>query len=76
MAFAKMMATMPGRAVRAIAGIALILVGLLVIGGTAGIIVAVIGVAPLYAGLTNICLIAPIIGAPLSGVKALASNGK
>lgn len=70
MSFAKFMATTPGRLARIIAGLALIAVGLFVMEGTAGLIVAVIGIAPVAAGVFNVCLIAPIIGAPFSGRAA------
>jgi hypothetical protein len=71
MKLAKFMAGTTGRLVRIIAGIVLILVGLLVVGDTAGIIIAVIGVLPILAGVLNVCLIAPLIGAPFSGKEAL-----
>jgi hypothetical protein len=70
MSFAKFMAGTAGRLVRIIAGVVLIALGLFVIEDTAGLIVAVIGVAPLLAGILNVCLIAPILGAPLSGKTA------
>lgn len=73
MAFAKMMAGMGGRLVRIIAGIVLVLVGLLVLEGTGGLILAVVGVLPILAGVFNVCLIAPILGAPFSGKTALNS---
>jgi hypothetical protein len=74
MAFAKFMAGPVGRAARIILGVALIVVGLASVGGTGGIILAVIGVVPILAGGLNFCLIAPIIGAPFSGRKALESR--
>lgn len=70
MAFAKFMASPLGRIIRIVAGVALIALGLLNIGGTTGAILAVVGVAPILAGLFNVCLIAPIIGAPFSGSEA------
>jgi hypothetical protein len=70
MEFAAFMATGIGRVVRIVAGLALILVGLLVVGGTVGWIITIVGVAPLLAGLMNVCLIAPLIGAPFSGQDA------
>ncbi len=73
MAFAKMMAGMGGRLVRIIAGVALVLIGLLVLEGTGGLILAVVGVLPILAGVFNVCLIAPILGAPFSGKTALDS---
>lgn len=67
MAFAQFMATPMGRGIRVVAGIVLIALGLLVVEGTGGIILAVIGLMPILAGALNICLIAPLIGAPFSG---------
>lgn len=67
MAFAQFMATPLGRGIRVVAGIVLIALGLLVVEGTGGIILAVIGLMPILAGALNICLIAPLIGAPFSG---------
>ena len=72
MAFAKIMATLTGRGVRIVAGIALILAGLFAVGGTAGIVLAVVGLAPLFAGLFNVCLIAPVLGAPFNGRMAIS----
>ena len=73
MLIAKLAATATGRLARIIAGIVLIALGLFVIGGTVGIVVAVIGVAPILAGVFNVCLIAPILRAPFSGRVASSS---
>lgn len=67
MAFAQFMATPMGRGIRVVAGIVLIALGLLVVEGTGGIILAVIGILPIFAGAANVCLVAPLIGAPFSG---------
>ena len=67
MGFVNFMASTAGRIVRVVAGIALIVVGLLVVKDTAGIVVAVIGVVPLAAGLFDFCVFAPLFGAPFSG---------
>ncbi|MBN1563331.1 MAG: DUF2892 domain-containing protein [Anaerolineae bacterium] len=61
------LASTNGRIVRSVAGLVLILVGLLVIGGTAGVIVALIGVAPLAAGVFDVCLFAPLFGLAFKG---------
>lgn len=74
MQFARFMAGMPGRAVRAVAGLLIIALGLFVLEGALGIVVAVIGLAPLAAGVFNFCLIAPIIGAPFRGQDALSQQ--
>jgi hypothetical protein len=67
--FIKFMASPTGRVTRIVAGIALVLWGLMGIGGATGIVVAVIGLVPLLAGLFDFCVFAPLFGAPLSGSK-------
>jgi hypothetical protein len=69
-AFAAFMAGPIGRLARIALGVVLILIGLLAIGGAAGWVVAVIGLAPLAAGVFNFCLIAPLIHAPFWGRDA------
>ncbi len=76
MAFAKFMASPAGRGVRILAGVLLIAWGLGLFGAidqTTGIIIAVVGLVPLLAGVFNVCMIAPILGAPFSGSKVLKS---
>jgi hypothetical protein len=70
--FVKFMASTTGRIVRIVAGLALIAWGLLGLGGTTGVIVAVVGLVPLAAGLFDFCLFAPLFGNPLSGPKIRA----
>jgi len=72
--FCTFMASVAGRIIRAVAGIALIAWGVLGLGGTTGIIVAVIGVVPLAAGLFDFCVFAPLFGCPLSGPKIRAGK--
>lgn len=67
MSVARFMATGIGRALRIILGVVLIAVGLLAVGGTAGWIIALVGLIPIAAGAFNFCIIAPLIGAPLRG---------
>jgi hypothetical protein len=61
------LASSTGRLVRAIAGIALILLGVLVVQGAAGWIIAAIGMVPLAAGAFDVCVFAPLAGLPFSG---------
>jgi hypothetical protein len=61
------MASSAGRLARVLAGIALILVGVLAIGGTAGWVVAAIGLVPLAAGALDVCVFAPLAGYPFNG---------
>ncbi len=65
--FVKFMASKTGRIIRILAGIALVAWGLLGLGGTAGIVVAVIGLVPLLAGLFDVCVFAPLFGNPFKG---------
>ncbi len=73
--FVTFMASPAGRLARVIAGATLIAWGLLGIRGTAGTVVAVVGVVPLLAGLFDVCLFAALFGLPLSGAKLRASRG-
>ncbi len=72
--FIAFMASTTGRIVRIVAGVALIAWGLLGLGGTTGIIVAIIGALPLLAGLFDFCVFAPLFGCPLSGRKIRAGK--
>ena len=63
MAFLNFMVSPAGRLLRVVVGIVLIVVGLLGIGGTGGIVVAIIGLLPLAAGVFDFCLDEPMFGA-------------
>ena len=67
MALVYFLASTTGRGVRVVAGIVLILLGLLVIEGTVGIIVAIIGLVPLLAGIFDVCVFSPLFGGPFAG---------
>jgi hypothetical protein len=56
-----------GRLLRVVAGLALIAVGLFVMQGAWGYIVAAIGLIPLFAGTIGICLLAPLSGYTVAG---------
>ncbi len=64
MGFARFMSSSAGRLLRILAGIALIIIGLLWVHGTGGIILAIVGLVPLIAGLANVCVFAPLFGGP------------
>jgi hypothetical protein len=72
--FVKFMASTSGRIVRIIAGLAFIALGLLLIHGVWGIVLAVVGLVPLVAGIFDFCVFAPLFGAPLSGPKIRAGK--
>ncbi|HZW90356.1 MAG TPA: YgaP-like transmembrane domain [Myxococcaceae bacterium] len=67
MAFAEFMGSPLGRGLRVVFGGLLIWVGLNVLGGTAGTVVALLGIVPIATGLLNICILGPLLGAPLRG---------
>ena len=72
MSFVPFMRSATGRALRIIAGIALIAVGIS-IGGTGGVIIAGAGIVPLAAGVFNFCLAGPLFGVDLMGRKPAGS---
>jgi hypothetical protein len=72
--FVKFMASPSGRITRIVAGIVLVVLGLLVMHGVGGIIVAIVGLVPLVAGLFDFCVFAPLFGAPMSGPKIRAGK--
>lgn len=71
--FVKFMVSPSGRLARIVAGVALILGGLFGITGTAGMILAAIGLIPLAAGVVDGCLFAPLFGYFLSGARTRAA---
>jgi hypothetical protein len=64
MGFARFMSSVTGRLIRFFAGLALIIIGLAVVHGTGGIILAVIGAVPFFASIFNVCVFAPLFGGP------------
>ena len=69
-AFVQFMQSVSGRVLRIVVGIALIAVGLFLIQGAWGFVVAIIGLVPLIAGLLGFCLIAPLFGFTLKGERS------
>jgi hypothetical protein len=76
MAFAAFMSSAAGRILRILVGLGLIGGGMYLIVAasnvTLGTILAVVGLVPLFAGLADVCLFAPLFGAPFSGAKVRA----
>jgi hypothetical protein len=68
------MVSSTGRIVRIAAGIVLIVWGFLGLGGSTGILLAVLGAVPLLAGLFDFCVFAPLFGCPLNGPKIRAGQ--
>ena len=67
MKFAGFMATPLGRGIRIAVGALLIYVGLNVVQGVPGTVLAIVGIAPITTGLLNICILGPLLGAPMRG---------
>ncbi len=72
--FVTFMSSTAGRIARIAAGLALIAWGLLGLGGTVGLVVAIVGLVPLLAGAFDGCLFAPLLSCPLSGAKVRAAK--
>jgi len=73
MDFVTFMSSTAGRVARVIAGIILVVVGLL-LGGTVGWILGIVGLVPLAAGIFDVCLFAPLLKQPMSGKDVRARN--
>jgi len=70
------MASAAGRVTRIAAGVALIAGGLLAVGGTAGIILAAVGLVPLLAGAADVCIFSALFGGPFSGSAIRSIRGR
>ncbi len=68
--FVEFTASTAGRAVRVVAGIALIAIGAAMGGGWWAL--AVVGLLPLAAGVLDVCVLAPLAHQPLSGRRIRA----
>ena len=67
--FENFMASNYGRGARALFGITLLVIGLALIGGTVGWIVAGFGLVPIAAGVFNLCPVAPLWGGHFLGSR-------
>lgn len=78
MGFASFMASAIGRWSRIIVGLALITGGLLLAfqagNMVVGVIMTVVGLLPFLAGVFDVCIFAPLFGAPFSGPKIRAAH--
>lgn len=71
---AQFLAGTAGRTVRLLAGVVLVIAGLTWLGGTVGLIVAIIGLVPIAAGLFDFCLLSALLGGPLRGRDVRAAG--
>lgn len=65
MGFAHFMSSTTGRILGIVTGIALIVIGLAVVQGTGGIILAIVGLVSMLAGIGNFRIFAPLFGGSL-----------
>jgi hypothetical protein len=76
MAFVLFLSSAVGRVLRIVVGLGLLGWGIFLATETStmtiGIILAVVGLLPLGAGLADVCVFAPLFGAPFSGAKVRA----
>jgi len=75
-AFFRFVASPAGRVIRAVAGLALIVIGVGLVQGTAGWILAIVGLVPLGAGLLDKCVFAPLFGLPFAGPSLRRAVGE
>ncbi len=73
--FFRFIASSNGRVIRVLAGLVLMLAGLVWIQGLAGMVVAVIGLVPLLAGLFDWCVLASLFGMPFVGERLRRAVG-
>ena len=72
MAFVQFMASQTGRYVRIAVGIILLILGIFVVEDIAGIVLTIIALIPLLAGIFDVCVVAPLFGAPFKGADIRA----
>ncbi len=63
-----------GRMLRVILGLGVIMVGILFLQGTAGFLVAVIGLIPIFTALSGVCVICPLFGYTFEGYRKKESE--
>ncbi len=72
MNFISLMTSTRGRMMRIFMGFVLIAVGLLVVKGSLGTLLAVVAVVPVSGGVFDFCVAGVMLGYPFSGAKARA----
>jgi hypothetical protein len=75
MAFATFMSSPLGRVLRVVFGGLLIYVGLNVVQGVGGTVIALLGIVPIATGLLNLCIISWLLGAGLRPSPRPAPKG-
>ncbi len=70
MKFVKFMTSGMGRGARIVLGLVILSVGLLVVQGTLGLIMAVVALVPIAGGVFDYCLVGAALGYPFWGAEA------
>jgi hypothetical protein len=70
MKFVKFMTSGMGRGARIVLGLVILSVGLLVVQGTLGLIMAVVALVPIAGGVFDYCLVGAALGYPFRGAEA------
>lgn len=70
MKFVKFMTSGMGRGARIVLGLIILSVGLLVVQGTLGLIMAVVALVPIAGGVFDYCLVGAALGYPFWGAEA------
>ncbi len=73
-AFISFLQSTTGRMLRVVLGLGVIAVGILFMQGTAGFLVAVIGLIPILAALSGECAIGPLFGYTFEGQRKRESH--
>ncbi len=74
-AFIAFLESRMGRLIRIVVGMLMIVFGIAFVPGVAGDVVAIIGLFPLFAGLSGVCLIGLPFGYTLTGQRRVGSPG-
>ncbi len=70
MNFIKFMTSGTGRAARIVLGLVIMSVGLFVVQGTIGTVMAIVALVPISGGVFDFCLAGLAMGYPLNGAEA------
>ena len=68
----KLMTSPFGRGLRILLGLVVIVVGLSIVGGTLGTILALVGIVPIAGGVLDFCIISAVLGYGFKGSEARA----
>ncbi len=76
MAIVQVLSGTAGRGVRVVVGLGLVAIGVWLVGGIAGWVLAVIGLVPIAAGVFDFCVLAPFFGLGFKGPDVRANIAK